>query len=137
MLHCWDTGREDDCLNQSNFAYVQAELEAHGIEVTVARFSHWAVGWIDHMLCDDTPLARQVLTALYDSYDSYPCFDEDDYSDRQQEAAESIWRDCYNDRERLEYIRQHPDYFSVHSMGDLMAQVRGRYFGGYASELIA
>lgn len=39
-------------------------------------------------------------------------------------------------RERVEYIRKHRSQFEFRDFADMLGCVRGKYFAGYASELI-
>lgn len=63
----------------------------------------------------------------------------------EEREAQRVWRDCYNNRERLEYMRSHWDqfehckakYYPENAWHNLLDCVRGRVFYGYASELIA
>lgn len=61
---------------------------------------------------------------------------EDCLSTVEDEVAQETWRTCYSDSERLAYIRDHRDDFNFHDFADLMGCVRGKYFSGYASELL-
>jgi hypothetical protein len=61
---------------------------------------------------------------------------ENDFSEREQEAADETWRNCYREKERIKYIRAHRSQFSFASFRDLLDCVRGKFFAGYASELI-
>ena len=61
---------------------------------------------------------------------------EDHFSEVEQEDASETWRNCYSDRERLAYVRDHRDQFEFHDFKDLLSCVRGEYFAGYASELL-
>jgi hypothetical protein len=42
----------------------------------------------------------------------------------------------YNIEERIKYIRENESQFEFSSYSDLISVVRGKYFIGYASELI-
>ena len=105
----------------------------------MVRDSHWAVGWIEYILIHES---REdliaVVSALVDRVANYPVLDEDDFSRREQESADRMWRDCYTWRERIAYMREHRSQFDIGytEWRYLRAQARGEYFGGYASELI-
>jgi hypothetical protein len=79
----------------------------------------------------------------------YPIASDSDYSERETEAANETWRVCYSDAERIEYMREHRSQFDCLYRGteesprplesrwlDILANARGRYFGGYASEIV-
>ena len=48
-----------------------------------------------------------------------------------------VWASCYSDRDRLEYIRLHPDQFDFRDYAEVIAVVRGRYFIGCDADLLA
>ena len=98
---------------------------------------HWACGWYELLsVLANTPehkIAADIESALAD----YPALDDSDFSEREREEAQSTWRDCYNDRDRVDYIRKHRDQFEFNNLADMLGCARGRYFAGYASELIS
>ena len=49
---------------------------------------------------------------------------------------QGVWKSGYTWRDRLEYIRKNYDQFSFEKWTDVLAEVRGDRFSGYASELI-
>jgi len=141
----YSTHRDDDCLGRSNYRCIlralNEEAEKYDAIDTVLEpgFRHWAVGWVDQIvLAPDAPesvfrLAEDILNALAD----YPVVDEEDFCELETEEANSVWEKCYNDQERIKYIRENRSQFDFHDYADLIAVARGRYFTGYASELLA
>jgi hypothetical protein len=130
--------RDSDVLTRSNF---ESGLEAIGGEdgdlVVVVREGHWAVGWIEwigiHQDAEDIlKEADEILCALED----YPVVDDEHLSNLELEEAEEVWTNCYNEKERIKYIRDHRNQFEFRSFADMLGCVRGKYFCGYASELI-
>lgn len=81
--------------------------------------------------------SEAIARELIDGLNQYPVIDEDDWSERESESADNLWCDCFDDAERVAYIREHRSQFDFHDMADLIACARGRYFAGYASELLA
>lgn len=129
--------RDSDDLEASNFATVLAALGGESETVIVVRESHWAVGWVEWIAIHESDeTALNITRQLCERANNYPVLDEEDFSRREQEHAEEIWRDCYNDKERIAYIRDHRSQFDFHDFADLIGCARGRYFAGYASELI-
>jgi len=140
--------RDSDCLDQSNAAAIYAALHAwtglqcDGSDVETQSHNHWAVGHVDGIVirCLDAKgkatAAFKALHALAAKLDGYPVLDEDDFSRREQEAADLTWKSCYREAERIEYIRQHREQFEFHGLADMAACVRGKFFAGYASELL-
>lgn len=129
--------RDSDDLTESNFA---CGLEAIGGEsetVQIIRERHWAVGWIEWIAIHESDSAAlETARAICDALNKYPVIDEDDWSERESETANTIWRDCYDWQGRIKYIRADRLQFDFRNMADMMQCVRGEYFCGYASELI-
>lgn len=131
--------RDSDCLTRSNFRCFKAELEKIKPEaIAVESFNHWAVGWVEYLLVDPESAetvarAEEIRAKLED----YPVVDESDWSELEMEEADQIWRDCYRPKERLKYIREHRRQFEFRDFQDMLACVRGKYFAGYASELVS
>ena len=133
--------RDSDCLEQSNFATMLALLGGESDVVTVVTENHWAVGWVSWIAieADGTPesdKALQIADEAKERLADYPVLDESDWSGREQEAANEIWKNCYNESERIAYIRANRSQFEFHDYSDLIGCVRGKYFCGYASEVL-
>ena len=130
--------RDSDCLEQSNFATALAALGGESDTVLVIRESHWAVGWVEWIAIhqdDDAAIAiAETLNALREDY---PVLDENDWSEREQEEANDVWKQCYNEIERVKYIRENRGQFDFNDWRDMRQCVKGDYFGGYASELLS
>lgn len=143
--------RDSGELEASNFAHVLAELKKlppfvysapdcdNEIESRqVIRETHWAVGWVEWIAIHEADTAAlELCDRLKAEYENYPVLDEEDFSNREQESANTLWRDCMNQRERIEYIRRHRSQFDFHGLRDCIACLRGEYFAGYASELLS
>jgi hypothetical protein len=104
--------------------------------VSVIRMGHWACGWFELIIVQPDCNAAVVAYVIEGMLEGYPILDETDFGEREQEAANLTWKQCYNDSERVEYVRSHRSQFDFHNLQDMMACVRGRYFAGYASELL-
>jgi hypothetical protein len=133
--------RDSDCLERSNFRVALAALGGESDCVTVARESHWAVGWVEWVAieADGTPESDEALAIadkLQERVSNYPVLNEEDFSTLERDEADEIWANCYNVKERVRYIRAHASQFEFHDYADLLNCVRGKYFAGYASELI-
>ena len=131
--------RDSDCLERSNFhtAWQVISKVSQCEETTIVRERHWAVGWVEWIAIhqDDTE-ALKAADGLRERYESYPVLDEFHFSELERSEADSIWKECYNAKQRIAYIREHQSQFEFHDFADLIGCVRGRYFAGYASELI-
>lgn len=138
--------RDSDCLDRSNFEVMSEilkslpEVKAWDGEftpVTIERFSHWAVGWIDYLVIDPAcKAAVDWANYLREKLENYPILDEEHFSRLESDEAYQVWQNCYNERDRIKYIRAHRSQFDFHNFQDLIGCVRGKYFAGYASELI-
>lgn len=148
--------RDSDCLTRSNFRSmakaihtkaggVVSGFESWGLKGTqeinpvlaIEEANHWACGWIQYLVL--APEAKNLVEfakSLLDNLESYPVLDENDFSNLETEEADEVWRNCYRPKERVEYIREHASQFEFRSFQDLLGCVRGKYFAGYASELL-
>lgn len=130
--------RDSDDLEESNFHSAIAALGGESETVRIVREGHWAVGWIEWIAIHETDYAAlRVADELQERVEDYPVLDENDWSEREDATAQYLWRTCYNWRERVDYIRLHRDQFEPRNFRNLLACVRGDYFLGYASELVA
>ena len=83
---------------------------------------------------------EKALTIQYEiegSLADYPVLNESDWCEEEAEEANEVWQNCYNEKERIDYVREHSDQFYFSSWSDLRNVIRGEYFTGYASELLA
>jgi len=127
--------RDSGVLAESNFRSALRGLGGESDTVAVHRFGHWACGWWEALaVLEGTPAYTQAL-ALTEKLEDYPVVDEEDLSTLERETADTIWRDCYSVKERINYIREHGAEFEFRDYADMRGCVRGDYFAGYASEL--
>lgn len=145
--------RDSDCMEESNFATVLKALAKlppfiHPLNASgemdneiesrqVIHESHWAVGWVEWIAIHEADTAAlELCDKLRGDYENYPVLDESDYSERESDAANTIWRDCFRQEERVKYIRAHRSQFEFGGLRDAIGCLRGEYFAGYASELL-
>ena len=131
--------RDSDPLEQSNFATMLQLLGGEDSDETiiVVRESHWAVGWVEWIaIHQDNETALRIADEAKERLEDYPILDENDFSEREQQAAAETWQHCYSPQERIRYIRAYRSQFEFHDLRGMLACVRGQYFAGYASELI-
>ena len=113
--------RDASALEQSNHRTAVRMLEAtdpDGKDWSAQNQGHWAVGWIEVFVirCLDaktgepTP-AWLLWTEIQCSLDDYPILDEEDHSELEQEESNAVWQNCYSNRSRVAYIRQHKSQF--------------------------
>jgi len=133
--------RDSDCLEESNFACMLRELGGESDIVIVVRESHWAVGWVEWIAIeadgtDESDKALAIADKIKGDLKDYLIIDENDLSEREQAAADQTWQNCYSWQERIKYIRSHRSQFEFHDYADMLGCIRGKYFAGYASELL-
>ena len=139
--------RDSDALERSNFDAMVEALDAVGFDdpdydddspaFTIVRESHWAVGWVEWIAIHaDAGTLLQAADKLAGDLADYPVIDECKYSEYEQSDADETWRNCFNVRERIDYIRENRAHIEARGFADLLGCVRGEYFLGYASELL-
>ena len=142
------TNRDADCLTRSNFRSMVQLLGGKATDgakgsceinsnLAIEEATHWACGWVQYLVLN--PAAGELVQTAKENLqrlENYPVLDEEDFSNLEMEEANEIWANCYRPSERLEYIRKHKSQFEFRGLADLMGCVRGKYFAGYASELI-
>lgn len=84
--------RDSDLLTQSNFECALKAIGGESDTVHIVRESHWACGWIEWIAIHESDtkaldIADSILCALSD----YPVLDDDDFSNREWEAAQESW----------------------------------------------
>lgn len=129
--------RDSDALERSNFKCMLELLGGESETVIVVRENHWAVGWVEWIaIHQDDSEALKAADKAQASLGTYPVLSDEDYSEEEMNEANEVWQNCYDAQERVEYIREHRSQFEFQSFADLLACVRGKYFCGYASELL-
>jgi hypothetical protein len=140
--------RDSDCLAESNFytalkrlgggSHYRRNIDVNDGEFDVAEieFNHWVCGWVGHILVRPNTTAQKIAEELEEAIADYPILDDDDFSYREMKEANITWEVCFNIQDRIKYIREHRQDFDFRSFGDLMGCVRGKFFGGCASELL-
>lgn len=129
--------RDSDCLEESNFAVMLQALGGESETVIVVRESHWAVGWVEWIaIHQDDEKALQIADEQKERLQDYPVLSEDDFSERETNRADDVWKNCYLVSERIRYIRDNRSQFDFRDFADLLGCVRGNYFAGHASELL-
>lgn len=78
--------RDSDILEQSNFSVCLDKLGGESDTVEIARFGHWACGWVEQILINtEDKKALSTLASLLTDFSDYPVLDDDDYFERQHE----------------------------------------------------
>ena len=100
--------------------------------------NHWAVGWVSWIAIHETDTAAlKAADEMAASLENYPVLDECDLSELESEEALETWQNCYREKERLAYVRKYRSQFEFHDFADLLGCIRGKWFRGYDSELLA
>jgi hypothetical protein len=132
--------RDSEPLQKSNWEIQKAEFELlsdEGENWEIHRFGHWANGWFEIIIVKPGTKQEKLAEDLARSLADYPVLDESHYSEIESAEALEVWENCYDTHERIEYIRNNREQFYFHDWKDLLECVRGKYFSGYASELLA
>ena len=99
--------RDSGHLDQSNFAVVLSDLEKHGEGVEVNRTGHWAVGWTETILIHESnDAALQAADKWAKKLADYPVANEDDFSDREYNAACEYWEGM-SIRDRADWCKRY------------------------------
>jgi hypothetical protein len=134
--------RDSDALERSNFECMLRALGGESDIVTVVHEGHWAVGWVQWIAIEadgteESDKALKLAEELVCALSEYPVLDEEHFSELEQADADQTWRTCYNEADRIRYIREHRSQFEFHDWSDMRRCIRGEYFAGYASKLLA
>ncbi len=123
----FSVSRDSDALERANFDAALKRL-GESETVIVVREGHWAVGWVQWIAIHaDDDAALKIADELCEEYESYPVVDEDLYSEYEDADCSETWNNCYNDLERLEYLRSHTTTQgrSYSCWADIRAAVKG------------
>jgi hypothetical protein len=152
MFVTWALGpviehRDSDVLDRANAKALRnylAEFPEIEGDWKITSCNHWAVGHVDHLsyrVVDGdgkpTRIARIVKAWFEYLRDVHPVADEDLLSETENEEANRVWAECYSPEERIKYIRRYRSQFDFNNLSDMIGCVRGKYFAGYASELVS
>ena len=93
--------RDSGILEQSNFRCIEKYLKAKKAVYEKVSFNHWAVGWIEQILIQDTEKESiNIGNEIEEKLKGYPIFDEGDFcnleSDKAHELLEEIRKDISN-----------------------------------------
>jgi hypothetical protein len=99
--------RDSDILSESNWHTVLEYLGGESDSVQIIRHGHWACGWIEYLMIDSRDAEKRTLGEQVESrLADYPVFNEDDWSNREYEAACTAWEEM-SVRTRVEIIQKY------------------------------
>lgn len=90
--------RDSGHLDESNFDACLKLLGGESDTAEVHRFNHWGPGWFEIILV--SPSRADDVERIKDKLENYPVLDDEDFSDREYEAACRWWKDM-GMRERI------------------------------------
>lgn len=128
LLVLMTRNRDSETLTESNWICALEELGGEGENVEIHRFGHWACGWWE-ALCvrrgsDQEKTAQEIAASLTD----YLVLNEEHFSEMETEEADRTWKDCYDDTERLAYLRKNKGETYMHnSFACLLSCARGEF----------
>ena len=132
--------RDSGILAESNWAVfgrILDELDPEHNDHETHRFGHWANGWFELVIVRPGSSCATEAESIEGALSDYPVLDEDDFSERETEAAQQVWSRWFKgDRGRLDYIKEHRSDFEFYDWAGLIACVRGREFRGCCSEIV-
>jgi hypothetical protein len=100
--------RDSDALERANFDATLAALGGESETVVVAHEGHWAVGWVEWIAIDPSDTdALATADRIKRRYADYPVVSEELYSEYEDSDCAETWANCYNERERMDYLRRH------------------------------
>jgi len=133
--------RDSDALERANF---QATLNALGFKGeetpddcptindeptrVIVRENHWACGWVEWIAIhksDDKGL--KIADEIAENLENYPVIDEELYSEIEDEDCNETWQNCFDPKERLQYLREHT-YIKTGIFRQLREACRGDWY---------
>jgi len=84
--------RDSGELDQSNFAQALELLGGESETVEVHRFGHWGSGWFEIIIVRPYSKAHPLALIIEERLADYPVLNEEDYSQREFDAASEFWQ---------------------------------------------
>ena len=128
--------RDSNCLTESNWRTAIKMLGGESESVRIDRFGHWACGWWESVSVLEGSDAQAIGEKISEKIDSYPVLDEEDFSNLEEEEAQEVW-ESFSTRERIDWMRENYRNMNFHSLSELIGCAKGKWFCGYASELLS
>lgn len=96
--------RDSHDLEESNFE-TALQLLGYGDDnkdVQVERFGHWACGWWEALCVKIGTTSYTTAMEIQERLDNYPVLDEEDFTRRELDHAQLLWRDWMGLKEKVE-----------------------------------
>lgn len=120
--------RDSDALDRSNFRTLVKRLGGESDGVRIERANHWACGWIDYLIiAPGNRAGLRIAIDAHSAYCAYPALDESDWSELEDEECRETWENCFDKRERAEYLRKHLNRFKG-LFRSLRAAINGEWY---------
>lgn len=118
--------RDSDALGRANFQAMRNELkDCEGWQVV--REGHWACGWVEWIAIEATAVrALEIASAIMERYADYPVIDEDLFSQVEDEECNTVWSECFNRVDRIDYLRRHS--YTAQCWRDVRAAITGDWY---------
>lgn len=107
--------RDSDILENSNWEKITEDLmEEFPDSFEINHCTHWAVGWLDHLMCKMTDeKAIERVFEIYEGLQDYCVYDDSDFSEKEWEA-EQEYIDDYIFPEVIKKIEEEPwEYYNL------------------------
>ena len=99
--------RDSDPLDESNFITALERLGGESVYVQVHRYRHWANGWDEIILVDNThEKSVEKLRQMEKDMEEYPVLDEHHYSKLENEEMLTAWA-AITQEEREDLCKKH------------------------------
>jgi len=125
--------RDSSILQESNFNIALDMLGGESENVQVHRFGHWASGWFELILIAPNSPEWNLAEKIETKIEEYPILDENDYTERQVEAAINYWH-CCGRRERIEICNKFGVSIYASRRDDIPDDYSGELFTYLAGE---
>lgn len=116
--------RDSSSLERANFDAMLKRLGGESETVIVVRESHWAVGWVEWIAIHNTDdKSLSIADGIMKALDGYPVIDENLWSRYEDDECSTVWSDCFDVHDRIDYFRRHS--YTCTSVSDMLQAVRG------------
>jgi hypothetical protein len=111
LLVLLSRNRDSELLTESNWHTVLKTLGGESDSVQVIRHGHWACGWIEYLMIDSNDKEKiELAESIEKALEGYPVWDEEDFSNREYEAAASYW-ESESIAERVRIIQRYGKHY--------------------------